>query len=218
VTIDQALDGLPKRALPPLALSLRSLHKLPSEDWPKLFDTAVETVFSQYMPDASELSEILGKPEGDVQELLNSASFLAALTTSFDELSGEEILSALVNKKLIESTDVQAFRPLLAFLSARKSVVARQLDKDELATQVLPNLRVLDLSVDVRLPAPGVPLSASAPVAVAMLDTDAEGQIVWFQLTKQQLQSMSRQIDKALAQMARAERLIAAVSDEPGVE
>lgn len=70
-----------------------------------------------------------------------------------------------------------------------------------LPAEVFPYFSDIDIAVDLRFAWESDAISDAVPVALLAIDTDAEGERIWFQASKQQMRDIQQGIEKALKQM-----------------
>lgn len=158
--------------------------------------------------DYEALATSIGWSKERTSLLLNGVSFLAALSTSFEDISSGELIDKLSSHKMLENTSSEALPAWLSLLRAQADRFRSELENGELANAVLPSLQSFDIAIDIRLSNSTVASKpAAVPVAVAMLDTDSFNQTIWFQMSKQQLVKLHTQLGTALKQFERAEAL-----------
>lgn len=74
-----------------------------------------------------------------------------------------------------------------------------------LPAQVFPYFSDIDIVVDLRIGFEADIIIDTVPVALITVDTDAEGEKIWFQASKQQMRQLQEEIEKALKRMEAVE-------------
>jgi hypothetical protein len=115
--------------------------------------------------------------------------FLSAARGKFFDPEDEPVVAWTVNETIANSEEWNA---------------AFELRK--LANETLPALASFDISVDLRFAFKDDTISHGVAVALIHLDTDANGQEVWFQAGRADVEMMREALETALRQMELADR------------
>lgn len=208
-SLDETLDAISDRAKTVLKGSFAAMVGVDPSKRDAIIDSAIAAGFS--IPfDTEELAEKLKLPLEKTAIVLNGASFLVALTGSFVEADDSDLLNKLAAHKLVLERDFGVVREWLYAVREKSGGFRDAFERDSLANKVLPSLQGFDVVVDVRLSFSkdeGMP--GAVPVAIAMLDTDADGQTIWFQMSKTQLQRLQAKLHTVAKQFEVAEKLAA---------
>jgi hypothetical protein len=208
-TIDDAVRQVPARAKDFLKESFGVLMSLDSQKWPTVISTAAESFDSSYAGDEPEAATVLGVPSSEAKHLLNAASFVAAMLASHPECNAQEFVDVLVKHEMLDSDKRDHAVGFAELVAGRREGLTEELERSALKNEVLPSLQRLETTVDVRLAISDSGIVRAVPVVLMMIDTDAEGQIAWYQVSKQELKSMIGQLEKTLERVEIAEKWIA---------
>jgi len=170
-----------------------------------LVPLAAQAVQTPYKVDEDELALQLGIPSKDAGHLLSAVSLLTAVVSGGGD-TPEQIVSAAVEANLIPQEARNAAAAFATALVPRRDTLKRTLDVSRLAARVLPSLTSFDVAVDVRLSFEKGKPKLAVPVAVAHLDTDAEGGEIWFQMQKTDVEKLVEDLGRTLKEMMEAQR------------
>jgi hypothetical protein len=128
-------------------------------------------------------------------------------------LLGESVATAddfveAARGKLFDPEDEGSARAIAGAICDLRGDIKVVLASAELAGSVLPSFMSLDTSLDVRMKFADGKLLTAAPVVVAYLDTDANGEEIWFQMTKGDIEGLVKQFNVILSDIKAAEALI----------
>jgi len=206
--IQRKLDDLPEDARALLATALPRLATLQEDRWSKLAEFAMDGSFSGYAFDPARASVDLGVSVEDARLLVNAAGFLSAISTVSVDADASVIVETLAGVDLLAPDSGAAIFRFVEFLIDNREAIAEDYERSALANSVLPTLQRFDTNVDVRLSKMTAKRTRVAPVVVACVDTDAEGQIIWFQMSKGQVRRIVSQLEGVLKQLELAERMV----------
>jgi hypothetical protein len=119
--------------------------------------------------------------------------------------TADEFLAASVQTELMRPEMQPKIRPFLDNIVADRAVVKKALRRASMSSQVLPFLSDFEVVVDLRMAYEDSAVLDAVPVAVFHIDTDANGQEIWFQASKGQLERLKIDIDGTLKKMEAAE-------------
>jgi hypothetical protein len=126
---------------------------------------------------------------------------MLSITTLGDRGTVEEFVDAAVNVGLIRKELAPKINPFLETIVAERPQIRRSMRRASLPAQVFPYFSDIDIVVDLRLAFEADTILDSVPVALVAIDTDTDGERIWFQASKQQMRELQEEIDKALKQM-----------------
>ena len=203
-TVQAALDDLPDRGKVLLQKGLQAIARLRRDKWEKLVSMALEALVSSYGFDAEQVAEALEIGAPDANIVGNGGTFIVTMIGAYADCEPEMLVELLVDKQLVSPEDVPKVTEFVKFVADRRGSVEDEAARFELVASVLPTLQRFETSVDLRFSdRSGKPLVA--PVVIAMIDSDAEGQIMWFQMSKTQVRTVLEQLQDSLEEIERAE-------------
>ncbi|WP_258127511.1 hypothetical protein [Achromobacter anxifer] len=205
--IQRKLSDLPDEARSLLASALPRLQILQEDRWSKLAEFALEGSFSGYAFDPAKAGEELGVSVDDARLLFNAAGFLTAISTVFGDADASVIIETLIGVDILTPQSGGEILRFVGFLIENRESITEDYERSALANSVLPTLQRFDTNVDLRLSKATAKRIRTAPVVVACVDTDAEGQIIWFQMSKGQVKRIMTQLEGVLKQLELAESI-----------
>jgi hypothetical protein len=143
---------------------------------------------------------------GDAGRAVTALSIAFALLTQ-NEVSAAEFVQAGTSK--IFDSDSEATASFIAnVVLGRRATLTRAIERSRLANAVLPSLVRLDVSVDLRIRFQDGKAQDSVPVAVAHIDTDADNNEIWFQMSRSDVGSLIEKLQNTATEMDLAEEVI----------
>jgi hypothetical protein len=134
---------------------------------------------------------------------------LSMMTVTLAEVSVsvEQFFEVGIAKGALDEQIATALRGDAERIIAERARVKEGVQRGSLANEVLPSVLGFNYAVDLRLKFEKEKLTASVPVLVAYLDTDGEGQRVWFQLTRADTERLIEQLQTGLESLKAASSL-----------
>jgi hypothetical protein len=152
-----------------------------------------------------DLSTRYNIPESEARPLVFATSMmLATLTEAPDPV--EQFIAAGIEKGAFTAETAAIIQPHAELICSERTNIQEAVKKETLASSVLPSLMTFSVAVDLRLKFEKDKIIAAVPVLVAHLDTDAEHQAVWVQLTQADTERIIDQLQTGLASLKAAER------------
>ena len=131
-----------------------------------------------------------------------------ASTLSNREDSADVVVDEFVKAGALETGDRTAVLRFASAVASRRGTFKQVMDRSRLASEVLPSLLEFESTVDIRLGFEKGRVAVFMPVALLHIDTDAQGQEVWLQLTRLQLEKIAEDLQETLKQMVEAENWV----------
>lgn len=211
-TVADAIKDIPQRAKSFLRSSFSALVALDRRKWSDVISMAVEAFESSYPIDEAEFAAKIDIPAEESKYVINAASFIAAMLSAHPEATAEVFVASLVENKLVDAErkeDQDVILEFAKFVAEKRDALTEELEKSTLRNEVLPSLHRFETTVDIRFSTSDSGAIRAVPVVLMMVDTDAEGQIIWYQVSKHQLKNMIGQLQKTLERVVKAEAWIA---------
>jgi hypothetical protein len=207
VSLSDAVKGLRPPTLSHIRKGVTELGNLDEAILPTVIALARDALKSQINPDEDQVSKDLNLPPEKAIGIISAASFL-----SFILSSGRYDLQSFVREglevKLLNEELASKLQPFITAVLKDQPNVKDELEEFSLASEVLPALTTFDLTVDLRLKFKSNKVVQAVPIAIAHLDTDAEGQIVWFQMTSLQVEKLILDLQRVQEKLKAASELI----------
>ena len=151
---------------------------------------------------AQAISELNRQTVGDA---LTAATFAIAATLDLD-VSQQDFVEFAPND-VLSREDTESAKDILAGLADRRDEVKQALETASLARTVLPSFRQLSIQIDLRLKfSDDGTIEKSVPVSICSLDTDVQGDDVFFQAELDDIERMIEKLEKARDNMRRIVR------------
>jgi len=115
-------------------------------------------------------------------------------------------LTASIRLELMSSDLQPKLRPFLENIVADRVRIRGALRRAALPSQVLPFLTDVEVVVDLRMAYEDNAVIDAVPVAIFHIDTDANDQEIWFQVSRGHLERLKADIEGALRKMEAAEK------------
>jgi hypothetical protein len=163
-----------------------------------------EEIGSPAQPELEALREKLGLNTRKAGTLSMIAAFATVVVTSGE--SSEKAVQAAEGAGVLPAGSAAAFDRLVQELRPQEAAFRESIKSSELASEILPSFDEIDTTVDLRLGFDREKVSASIPIIVAHLKTDARESHVWFQMQKRDIVRLISQFEKLLKQLEEAER------------
>lgn len=209
------IKGVPSGAKASVKEGFVQIRQLPEGKYDALISAGHESL--KGVPVAIDgVAEKLGVQRRLADLMLSAASIAVYACARYSEdLTAEEFVAVLreagaLGEKVAAEDDGQ----LCAFLRkllALQSQFRVDLERNSELRSVMPNLTRFELNVDVRVVFDRNEVKSFMPVVVGHVDTDAEGQLAWFQLTKEQLSRLHEEVGDAIEQIQAVEAKLAAL-------
>ncbi|MBM5651329.1 hypothetical protein GSH05_06550 [Burkholderia pseudomallei] len=204
-TFHSALDDIPERAKSLLVRGLQSLAQLDPGKWEALVEMAISASVSSYPVRPEDVRKHLEIDAEQGRWIGNAATFVVTLLGAYSDVTPDAFISEISERGLVDDTNKDAIKNFVAFVAERRQKLEEDAEKATLRAAVLPTLQEFNIAVDIRFDEDPNGKPRLAPIAVTMIDTDSEGQLVWFQMSKRQVESVIQQLQEALAKLEKAE-------------
>jgi hypothetical protein len=202
--IGEAFADMPSSMKSYMKDGLDVLSRIPRTDIPKVAASAIEAVQSPYQANPEQLAKSLGLEVGEAGKLLSAASFLTVLVSGRSD-SSEEVVRAAESAGLTDELSKEATIAFIRELAPRREALKSTIERSRIANQVLPSLTQFDTVVDLRLRLTNGNPSVTVPVVIVHLDTDAPHADTWFQMQKADVESLIKDLQGVLGQIAELE-------------
>jgi hypothetical protein len=207
-TIADAIRDIPGRSKDFLRSSLSMLAALDRNKWPTVISLAVDAFESSYAIDEVELAKVIDVSVDDAKYIINAASFIAAMLSAHPEATPQTFVDSLIAVSLLDADRKATNEGVLDFalvVSEKREALTEEFERSTLRNEVLPSLHRFETTIDIRFSVSESGAIRAVPVVLMMIDTDAEGQVIWYQVSKHQLKNMISQLERTLERVGKAE-------------
>jgi hypothetical protein len=184
---------------------IASLLSLDKKYIPDVISCCRDILKSSLNPDEDEFAEKIGLSKQEAINILSTASFLYYILSS-GKYTGDLFIKELNEVQLLPEDRNQDIRIFIETIIHELPVVKEEMDQFAIASEILPSLQSFSIAVDLRLKFISDSISSATPVAIAQVDTDGEGQVVWFQMNALQVERLILDLQKTLGKMRIADR------------
>lgn len=105
-------------------------------------------------------------------------------------VSSEEFVTAGLKHSAFNEADRSGIRNFAELIICVRHELKEENELVQLQNDVLPTLTEFDLTLDARVRISEGAVTRGAPVVIAYVDTDAEGQLVWFQMDEERVREL----------------------------
>jgi len=161
-----------------------------------------------------DLAKKMGLSTREASSAAAATGTLSALLSGRKE-GTDEVIQALVSSGLLATSAVPSIQRLVPLLLENKQNFGQLLKEKYFSTAVLPSFDEFEAVLDIRI-GDETEVGLAVPVAIAFLDTDANGQRLWFQLTKDDVEEMLRKLNSLLGRFKEAEAIAARIGQKSG--
>lgn len=172
----------------------------------------LDTFVSGISEEPKEISQRYAIAESEARPLVFAVSMMVAtLSEAPDPL--DQFLAAGIAKGAFTSEVAAVIRPHGEVIEADRSSIQEAIKRETLASSVLPSLLSFSVAVDLRLKFEKEKIVAAVPVLVVHLDTDADDQAVWVQLTQADTERLLEQLQTGLESLKAAGKAAATLGE-----
>lgn len=105
-------------------------------------------------------------------------------------VTAEEFIEAGLNNTAFTQAEIYGLKRFAQMIIAVRAELKRESDLVQLQDVVLPTLMEFELTLDARVQILDGVVANAIPVVIAFVDTDAEDQLVWFQMNEQRVREL----------------------------
>jgi hypothetical protein len=210
--IADMLSSIPRAFKDDAQKGFRILTQVAVADYAAIM-SAVMTALESKTASLDGLEQRLRVPKSDLGALFAASMLVVSLLAEGG--TPDEFLTASVQTDLMRPEMQPKIRPFLDNIVADRLVVKKALRRASMSSQVLPFLSDVEVVVDLRMAYEDNAVADAVPVAVFHIDTDGNGQEIWFQASKGQIERLKLDIDATLKKMEAAENWSKADREKP---
>ncbi len=178
------------------------LADVPQQSYAEILKAAIVTLESKKAP-LDELEKSLQLSTTDLSSLFAGSMLIVPILG--ESGNAEEFVGSAVKSGLIPESLVPKIQPFIDVIVAQRAQIQRAMRRGSLSTQVLPFISNVEIVVDLRIGFEEQDIIEAVPIAIFHIATDTEGQEMWFQSSKHQMQQLKSDLDEAIKRMESAE-------------
>jgi hypothetical protein len=214
IPIREILSDMPQTAKAMVRNGFSVVANLPESAHSVFFQSVLKSAGQRGTTNEEQLAKSLAISVEDATGAVAAMGLFSALTSTGDE-NPENVLQGMIDAGLISDSMKPAVQRLLPKIAQLKPSVKKAVTRQRLIDAVLPSFEDFDAELDVRIGGKEH-AGLAVPVAVALLDTDARDQRLWFQLTKEDVESLIEKLNELLKRFKDAEDFIAKLPPAAG--
>jgi hypothetical protein len=178
------------------------LAEVSKQHYAELLRAVVVTLESK-KPPLEDLEKILKLSPNELSALFAAAMLTVPLLGQ--GINSEEFFTSAVKAGIIQQNLISKIQPFVDTVIAESAQIGRVIRRAALPAQVLPYMSDVEVVVDLRLAFEAEAVLEAVPVAIVHIDTDANGEEIWFQASIQQMRQLKDDVEEAIKRMEAAE-------------
>jgi hypothetical protein len=203
--ISDLFVGMPTSIKTFVSEGFAALAKIPASKREELMQVVLGSIDSGSLVEETEAQTKFGLSSDDSRQMLLAAGLIASTLSRRREDTAEAIVDELEKAGALNVADRPAILSFASQVIEDLPTVKKAVERSQLASVVFPSLSQFQTAVDVRLGFEKNRIAFSVPVVLVHIDTDAQGQEIWFQLTRRQVQKIVEDLQESLKQMSVAD-------------
>ena len=185
----EALARLPRAFKDQAQQGFLVLAKIGQQHYAEILKAVVTALESKEAP-LEDLEKHLDLSKNNLGSLFAAAMLIVPMLGEGG--NAEEFANAAVKVDLIPQALMPEIRPFIDTVVAERIQIGRAIRRAALPAQVLPFLASVEIAIDLRLAFEDQRVVEAVPVAVIHIDTDGDGEEIWFQASRRQLERLKK--------------------------
>jgi hypothetical protein len=202
----RVLAGYPSNALPYFSRTFATAGQLSEQDRKKVVEALLDAMQRgkhQFNGDAlRSLTDLSSQEAEEIATVYSVAIGLLSDTTA----TPDDFVAEGRGKLFTSEHDATALSIAQAICNNREQI-SKAIQRARLGGAVLPSLRKFEVATDFRVQVVKNELKMGVPLVVVHIDTDADGQEVWLQLSRLDVDDIIKKLTNCLDDMAVADKL-----------
>jgi hypothetical protein len=153
----------------------------------------------------SEVASRFGITREDAMAMTTAISFMTFFLTSRAG-TAEDFMRGLMATNVVDKAQQPSVLRVAQAIDNSRAALREISERYRIANALLPSLTRFESTIDLRLGFEKSELGFAVPVALMHVDTDAEGEELWFQVTQRQLEALIKDLEEARRRMDQAEK------------
>ncbi len=207
IPIKEILSDMPHGAKAMVRNGFSVVAKLPESAHSVLLQSVLKSAGQRSTTNDEQLAKALNISVDEATGAVVALGLFSALTSTGDE-TPENVLQGMIDAGIISDAMKPAMQRLLPKIAQLKPSVTKAVTRQRLIDAVLPSFDDFDAELDIRIGGKEH-AGLAVPVAIALLDTDARDQRLWFQLKKEDVENLIEKLNALLKRFKEAEDIIA---------
>ncbi|CAG9193406.1 HCaRG family protein [Burkholderia gladioli] len=199
------LRSLPRGAIPSVREGFVQLQSLRPEAIDGILEAGQASI-SGTPTSLERIAALIGVSERVADLMMAAVSMTMYASARYEAaLTVDQLVKILKDVDLLTVYPSDELKALFAAIVKHHGDLRDTVERNDETRSSLPSLTNLTLDVNVRIAFQKNDVKSLVPVVIGHINTDAEGQLVWFQLTKEQLLSIHESIGDTLKQIESVE-------------
>jgi len=190
-----------------LVTGLNVLAKLDTSKVASLIPLALSTYTADVPSDREfdRLAKEFGINRNQVPEFLGAINLITSVLSERPE-SAEDFVKEAKNAGLVGEENLQNVKQFAELAIANRDIIKKQIDQEEVASEVLPTFTYFETTIDVRLTfSEEGRIERTMPVALVHIDTDSREHEIWFQMSRSQAERVIEDLRAIVSKLQTAE-------------
>ena len=206
-TLTDSFSSMPTGVRTFLREGFSILARIPEDKLEDVIAIVLESIAHGSVVAERQVASKFDLSKEDVRPLLTASSLIASIVSRGDD-TADSLTKELVKANALDAKSEPTVLRFANALVSRRPSIRSLMERSQLASEVLPSLMSFDTTVDVRVGFEKGRVAQLLPVGLVHIETDAEGQELWMQLTRTQLQRLIDDLREIDDQMGAVESWI----------
>jgi len=215
IPIKELLSDMPAAPKAILRKGFSVIAKLPESGHSVLLKRVLANAGRHSPVEEEQLAKDLGISVDEATGAVAALGMFSALASTTHGETVEQVLQGVIDSGLISVSEKPGFLRILPKVQQIKPELSKTVATRRLMDAVLPSFDDFEAVVDIRI-GDHEKGGFAVPMAVALLDTDSRDQRLWFQLTKQDVETLIEKLNLVLKRFKEAEDLVAKLPPAAG--
>ena len=194
--LQESVSGIPPEVKIYLAKGFAALERLSEDKLTTVMDVAKDYLNIPVSANRAEVVSKLGVTGEDAMALMTAISFSTFILTS-RAATPEDFVQALKSVDVLPKTQTPGLLRLAQAINRNRAALKETLERSQVANALLPSLAKFETTIDLRLGFEKSQVGFAVPVVLMHVDTDAEGEELWFQVNQKQLEALMKDLEEA---------------------
>jgi hypothetical protein len=215
IPIKELLSDMPAGPRALLRKGFSVIAKLPESGHSLLLKGVLANAGRHSPVEVDQLAKELGISVDEATGAVAALGMFSALASTTHGETDEQVLQGVVDSGLISASEKPGLLWILPKVQQFKPELSKTVATRRLMDAVLPSFEDFEAVVDIRI-GDYEKGGFAVPMAVALLDTDTRDHRLWFQLTKQDVETLIERLNLVLKRFKEAEELVAKLPPAAG--
>ena len=130
-----------------------------------------------------------------------AVTMMVETLTSQAPIAAEDFIQAGLQNSSFSEADAAGLKRFADLIIEARGQLQEQANTSQLQNTVLPTLTTFEMALDARVEVSDGTVVRSVPVVLAYVDTDAEGQVIWFQMDEASVRDLRDDLSLMLDQI-----------------